>query len=259
MQLVKNVKIKESDPHILRDHLDYCNRHQWDDLLPEATELCRSAETDLLLRSCALKYVYQQAGEDYVSQELIPFADGEFLIEIERTCGKISRKVLRDAMELQFAQGFDMRLLAHLLVLQSGMALDAYTELVTRENRVPMGNFGEDATAAIGTLKDPAFLPRMEALLRTMFTEGFQDGSFHTLSGSLAKAFVSCGALDPAKAPEILTRQIQTNGGIERCVRWCNQMLEYLKSEILRQEDHPWELNKVIKIMGQMAKKSSLR
>jgi hypothetical protein len=254
MQLVKNINIGGLHPRVVCDHLDYCNRHQWDDLLPEATELCRSAETDLLLRSCALKYVYQQAGEDYVSQELIPCADGEFLIEIEKTCGKISRKVLRDAMELQFARGFDMRLLAHLLVLQSGMALNAYTELVTRENRVPMGNFGEDATAAIGTLKDPAFLPQMEGLLRAMFTEGFQDGSFHTLSGSLAKAFVSCGALDPLMAKEILTQQIQTSRGIERCVRWCNQVLEYLKGEILRQEEHPRELNEVIEIMRQMEK-----
>ena len=147
-----------------------------------------------------------------------------------------------------------MRFFAHLLVLQSGMALNAYTELVTRENRVPMGNFGEDATAAIGTLKDPAFLPQMEGLLRAMFTEGFQDGSFHTLSGSLAKAFVSCGALDPLMAKEILTQQIQTSRGIERCVRWCNQVLEYLKGEILRQEEHPRELNEVIEIMRQMEK-----
>lgn len=248
-QLVKDVANGQLNPHVLRDHLCYLKKQQCDDLLIEATKVCQSEKKDLLLRREALDYVYQLAGEEYVCEEIVPNSDGEFLLEIQNMCKKVPRKIIRDAMEKQFVQAPDMHLLGNLITLQSPTAVEYYTKLVMQKNQVPKMNLVPDSTEAIGTLKDPELLPQLERLMQVMFTEGFKDGEFYTLAGSLDKAFVSCGIFEPQKVKEILERQVQMKPENDSCIRWCNQVAEDLKFALLKSKDAPISLERVIKIM----------
>lgn len=57
----------------------------------------------------------------------------------------------------------------------------------------------------LAALSDPKFLPELEALAAAIFTDGFQDGHFYTLSSSVAKALAHCGVAAPQETKALLS------------------------------------------------------
>lgn len=248
-KLVEDVKTRQLASTVLQDHIDYLTAHHCDDLIMEATEICRHEKNEVFLRSSALKYVYQYVGAEYVADEIVKYADGEFLIEIRNLCPTIPLNTIRSAMESQFAQVSSTHLLGYLITMESHTAVEYYVDFVIRENKIPMCDSEENSTEAIRTLKNSVFLPQLERLVQTIFTDGFIDGKFYTLSSSVAKALVNCGLAAPEAVKEILERQVHANKENDRCVRWCNYVLNDLDHALLRKEDMPEPLYAVIQIM----------
>lgn len=103
--------------------------------------------------AAALKYVYQFAGGDYVCDEILAYADGEFLIEIKKLCTEIPNRIICARMEEEFGKKADRRLLPYLITMGSRLAVGKYVELVKTENKVPHCDNAEDPTEAIGSIK----------------------------------------------------------------------------------------------------------
>lgn len=253
MRLVDNIRSKKIDKSVLMDHIEFLAKHSCGEVLSDMTEICKNEESDTFLRSRALKYVYQFAGGDYVYDEILAYADGEFLIEIKKLCTEIPNKVICARMEEEFGKEADPRLLPYLITMGSRLAVDKYVELVKAKNKVPHFDYAEDPTEAIGTLSDPMFLPELIELVEVIFTAGFQDGHFYTLSSSVAKALTNCGVVTPQETKALLTRQRDTRLDNDSCIHWCNYVIECIDNMLLYKEDMPLELTDVRKIIRDAA------
>lgn len=249
MRLVDNIRSKKVDKSVLMDHIEFLAEHSCGEVLGDMTEICKNEKSDTFLRSRALKYVYQFAGGDYVCDEILAYADGEFLIEIKKLCTEIPNRIICARMEEEFGKKADRRLLPYLITMGSRLAVGKYVELVKTENKVPHCDNAEDPTEAIGTLSDPKFLPELEALAAAIFTDGFQDGHFYTLSSSVAKALAHCGVAAPQETKALLIRQRETRLDNESCIHWCNYVIDRIDHMLLNQEDVPLELTDVRKMI----------
>ena len=253
MRLVDNIRSKKIDKSVLMDYIEFLAKHSCGEVLSDMTEICKNEESDTFLRSRALKYVYQFAGGDYVYDEILAYADGEFLIEIKKLCTEIPNKVICARMEEEFGKEADPRLLPYLITMGSRLAVDKYVELVKAKNKVPHFDYAEDPTEAIGTLSDPMFLPELGELVEVIFTAGFQDGHFYTLSSSVAKALTNCGVVAPQETKALLTRQRDARLDNDSCIHWCNYVIECIDNMLLYKEDMPLELTDVRKIIRDTA------
>ena len=255
MRLVDNIRSKKIDKSVLMDHIEFLAEHSCGEVLSDMTEICKNEKSDTFLRSRALKYVYQFAGGDYVCDEILPYADGEFLIDIKKLRTEISNKVICDRMEEEFRKEANPRLLPYLITMGSRLAIEKYVELVKAKNKAPHYDYAEDPTEAIGTLVDPQFLPELETLVEAIFTDGFQDGHFYTLSSSVAKALTNCGVVAPQETKELLSRQREKRLDNSSCIHWCNYVIDSIDHMLLNKEDMPIELTDVRKIIRDAASK----
>lgn len=225
-RLIQNVDAMRVKNMVLKDHIEFFESQKDSALAEYALGICK--EGDTYLRYTAWRYLYYTLGAEYLSDEILPIADGDLLIEINGMCKDIPKDKLKEAMEREYNVTSSMQLQAHLITLGSEIAVKDYVSKVSAEKHPPEGkgiNF-DGPTAAISTLTDPSFLPWLEKLIVVVFAPDFIDCSWKTLRDSLSKALVNCSAAAYNETIELLIKYRPSADENETNFRFCNYTIE---------------------------------
>lgn len=243
-RIVENIKTQKVHGMVLRDHIQYCMHCGCEEIRQAAVE---AAKEDESARTAAIEYLYKIFGARCVQEELLPFADENTLLNIERFCPDLSKEHLRIAMERQFQDAPSSELMAHLITLGSEMALREYIRLAEENQTIPekLNDSLSGPTQAISTLRDLRFLPLLEELMEIALSPDFKDGEFCSLRTSLSNALTACEAAEPEAVMTILQSHQGTPEENEVAFRFCSYTADVLKQKIRMRQDAPWKLSDV--------------
>lgn len=249
-RLIENVSKGKVKEYVLRDHIEYFSKQKDGALGELAYNICKTS-SDYFLRSSAWRYLYGVFGADYITEQIIPIADGELLVEINGACKEISREVLRLHMEKQYRKKHNMQLLAHMITLESKMGLKAYYRDLKRLHRIPEGSGPsiDGPTAAIESVKNPEFLPLLEKLLVIVLDKRFVDSRWRGLRITLKSAFVNCGKSCPEKVRRIILRHRPKESKRENDFRYCNYLINEVECAYKSAIDIPSTLEEAKKLL----------
>jgi hypothetical protein len=208
---------------VLKDHIDYFD-NQRDSSIAEYVLGIFKNTSDTYLRSTAWRYLYNTLGAEYIASEILPIADGKLLCEISGTCKDLPKEKMRKEMEREYEKAPSIQLQAHLITYGSSLALGDYVKKVTSDKRTPEGKgvHLDGPTEAVSSIRDPAFLPQLEALLTTAFDPAFEDNDWHGLRSSLTSAFTNCGTKAYEDTIAVIMRCRPSADINEGNYRYCN-------------------------------------
>lgn len=251
-RVVDNMNARRVQGSVLLDHIEYCTRFHCEDIRDCVIEAANNPESDSFIKTAAVKYLYHIFGVQCVRRNILPYADEEMLLVLERFCPEIPDKELRVAMECQFKKVPTIDLMSHLLKLESELALCEYIRLAEAKMALPEGKdiSSEGPTAAISTLHNPQMLPMLEKLLNIALAPDFQDGEFWSLYSSLSRALVECGCEAPEAVLTLLQQYKEDFKGNERSFRFCTYTLNELQRKLCAQQDLPWMLQDTKRVLA---------
>lgn len=234
---------------------DYFDKCKDTSIAEYALEMCKDSR-DVYLRSIAWRYLYNTLGAEYVANKILPVADEELLLEISGACKDISKEKLCKSMEREYAKTPSLQLQAHLITYGSGIAIGDYVKKVTNDKKPPEGNgvHIDGPTAAISSIRNPDFLPELEALLTTTFDSEFEDNTWHGLRNSLTKAFVNCGTVAYEKTIDAILRCRPSADVHEENYQYCNYTIEEIKYARKSSFDMPKTLLETKEFLGEVRK-----
>ncbi|MBO5968061.1 MAG: metallophosphoesterase [Clostridia bacterium] len=240
-RLIENVRDGRVHDMVLKDHLDYFCDDRDPALKSFAVKICKETFEYSSLRMSAWKYIYEVIGVEYFSSEVLPTANGDFLVEINGSCKDIPRDLMRVRMEEEYKKSPNNRLLAHLITLGSKKAIREYVKFIKKNKKPPEGDgmSVDGPTAAIECVNNPAYLPLLEKLLVCILNKKFVDISWRGLKNTLARAFVNCGKLEPNRAIRIVERHKPRITKNEADFRMCNYIVCDIKSNNRSANDAP--------------------
>lgn len=229
-RLIDNVKNGRVKDMVLKDHFNYFCKERDSSLASYALEVCKESAEFSSLRRSAWEYLYNVFGAEFFTSEVIPYANGEFLIEINSVCKDISREQMRIRMEEEYGKHSNAQLLAHMIILGSEMGLEEYVRYLKDNKRPPENNYGgfDGPTEAIATISNPGMLHYLEELLIVTLDDGFKDLSWSGLTSTLTTAFINCGKIAPVEAITIVEKHKPSVEENEDKYRRCN----YIVNEI---------------------------
>lgn len=253
-RLIQNVTEQRVQKDVLIDHFDCLASFKDSSLAGFALSVLKN-DSDYFLRIAALSYLYVTLGAEYVADQVLPFANGELLLEISIHCKDISQNALRDAMEREYKKSPTLNLQTHLITYGSEMAVDDYVKQVMRDMFPPEKDktLSDGPTAAISTLHDCKFLPQLESLLIVKMDSSFSDCTWHSLSNALITAFANCGINSKGVAIEIIEKHRPSANEDEKNYRYCNYVIEEIKRIARLQEDRAYSLADTKKILSTIA------
>lgn len=243
--VVKNIREKQVQSFVLEDHIEFCLSRGYDDILKEAGELCADSHAGSGIRSIALKYVLTLADQDYVRDVILPCADEDILLEIDREYTELPSNILCAAMEREFAKNHSMTLMAHLITMGSRLAIEYYAAQVKKLNCPPGHDNILAPTDAIGTIRDPQFLPQLGEMLETVLGTHFIDNKLISLHHKLSQSLVNCGATAPQEVSELIKLQCKKSKGNQKNIQFCNAMLDEIEHRRHKNADRPKPLQEV--------------
>lgn len=247
-RIIENVNSGKVHATILREHIQYCGENGWEDI---RTAAIKAAKTDAIARTVAIEYLYNIFGTYCIQKDLLPEADQDMLLDIERLCLDFPKEQLRAAMEREFQTTPSLELMAHLLRLESKEALQEYILLAERDKAPPENdrNSLNGPTEAISTLQNPELLPLLEKLMEIALSPDFQDGNFCSLRSNLSHALIGCGDAALEKVITILHSHQGTMEENECAFRFCSYTMDSLRPKMRIRLDTPWSLCDVKRIL----------
>lgn len=247
-RIIENVNGGKVHATILRDHIQYCGENGWEDI---RTAAIKAAKTDGIARTAGIEYLYNIFGTYCIQKDLLPEADQDMLLDIERLCPDLPKEQLRAAMEREFQTPPSLELMAHLLTLGSEAALREYIRLAERDKAPPENdrNSLNGPTEAISSLRNPELLPLLEKLMEIALSPDFQDGNFCSLRSNLSNALTGCGDAAPEKVMTILASYQETADKNGYAFRFCSYTMDSLRQKMRIRLDAPWSLCDVKRIL----------
>lgn len=258
-RIIKNASTGAVRGPVLIDHIKFCIEHKYkcDAIISLATAICKEETADYFLKNSALKYLNQLLGPEYISLEILPSANAEFLLEINRTCSNIPVHVMCQAMEEQFSRNQNKSLLVPLIKDGSRMAIEYYIAEIKRLNKPPVSDFGNvvELTDAIGFIQNPEFLPELGELFDIVFSEDFVDNTLIGLRGRLRDAFVNCGKNAPAETETLINsyKEKLCDNNDASMLRFCNYILDDIQHNNLLNADQPKTVDEVKELLLSMS------
>jgi len=250
IRMVQNVKAHQVKDLVLIDHINFFDSCRDSSLAEYAFMICKDPD-DTCLRSTAWKYLYNTVGVEYITNELLPIADTELLVEIQHTCKDISKKKLCAAMEREYTKQPSVQLQAYLITYGSCHAIDDYVKKVSVDKCPPKGTgtLVDGPTGSIASISDPIFLLQLERLLIVVFDPEFRDNTWRGLRNSLAKAFVNCGTVAYEETIEILMKHRPSVDVNETNYRYCNSIIDDIEHARKMLKDTPLALSETRRIL----------
>lgn len=230
-RLMDNVKNACVEDMVLEDHIEYFSSLNDASLVETALEVCKNASEYSSLRNSSWQYLLKVLGVEYISREVIPYANGEFLMEINGKCKDIDRTLMCQAMEKQYRVSPNIQLLAHMITLGSEMALKKYLKQVKKSKQPPesSGLNIDGPTAAIETVRNPEFLPILNKLFKLTLEKDFVDLKFRGLKSTLVRAFINCGAEANNKTIRMLKKLARRNIKNKDNFHYCNYVINEIE------------------------------
>lgn len=248
-RIIENVETGRVKDMIIKEYIDYFDKIKDDSLAECAFDLCK--QDNEYIRFSAWQYLLHLFGVEYIESEILPFADGEFLIEINNNCKNIDKNIMKEYMEKQYKNAPAFQLQRSLIILGSVLAITDFVEYVAANKCLPECNNTrvDGVTEAIRTIHNPELLPLLESLLVTLFDKDFKDGEWNSLRNALFYAFVNCSKMQPTETIEIIFAHIPNADVDERNFRYCNQIIADIQNEQKAQQDNPYKIEEVKQIL----------
>lgn len=246
-----NLKGSKISKMLLEDYIDYCADTKIELAVNVSLALCQSNDTDEWLQWHAFEYLYALYGVEYISEYILPHATGEFLLRIVQECKALSTVVACSFLEKEYEINPSYELMTELIKLGSEVAIKKYVEMVISEHSIPEEkSYFYSGTSAIATIKDTKLLYLLEQLLDVVLVEDFVDDEFWGLRNSLSKAFVNCGIDNPDDTIAIIEKRLNEFTLEENNIRYCNYMIEDIKSNRKKYNDKPKTIKQVKLLLG---------
>lgn len=247
MRLEKNANSGHVQDIVLGDHFGYFSRENDSSLCKTALEVCKNATEYSYVRRSAWKYLYKTMGTTYLAREVVPIADGDFLVEICGDCNDLPRDLICEAMEKQYRKTPSLSLLAHMIMLGSHKGLKIYYKIVKSKNSPPENETItlDGPTAAIECISNPKYLPILKNMLCIAMKDSFSDLRFRGLKSTIVRAFVNCGQQSYKKTTRTLKKCLRRVSKNEDNFRLCNYIINEVESAHRINKDVPLTLEVV--------------
>lgn len=188
----------ENRTDVLMDLFVGCSRYHINPCCDSALFFCKNQSIDAYKRGKALECLQIFHDKEFLWDHLADHADDEFFHEIIRIFHPLralpfSNRV-KNALVHRYQQTHSHIYLRDLIIMNAPEGLEFYIQEAQKGNSIPDyqdKGIGE-LTEAISNIDDTALLPLLLNAARMLNSDGFRDGSFYTLYGSLIKAFCNC-------------------------------------------------------------------
>lgn len=251
-RIEQNLDIDNFPDILLQDHIKFCSSINCDIATAKSLLLCNDDNADSWTRLSALEYLYKLYGADYISNEILPNATGDFLLDIITKCGDIPQCKLCDKLEREYTANPSNRLLSHLISIGSKIGLQAYVEEITKTLSLPKRKGDPyETTRMIGNIRNPALLPLLGKLIDVIFNPKFVDDEYFGLRGSLSNALINCGKSSPDKTIALIEECKSRNDDTISNTRFCNYAIEEIKRNLRKSNDTPMNIKDVLTLFKQ--------
>ncbi len=251
-RIAENLEDDSLDRILIEDHIDFCKINNFEDATNRSLLWCQSVETDRWIQMHAFDYLYSMYGASYVKEFILPYATGEFLLEIADKCkDAIPRVEFCSALEKEYGREPSYGVMERLIAYGSEIGITRYVEMVLAECKIPEGQcHSHTATSSIKYIDNPKYLPLLEQLLDVAMHPDFVDDEFWGLRSSLKGALVNCGMADFDSTIEVLNRKLLSAELEEHNIRYCNYIIEEIKANKRKYSDCPKTIQQVKSLLG---------
>ncbi len=162
-----------------------------------ALQLCVENGESAADCSNAVEYLLEYDAEDAACKTFLSEVDNSVLLLLAQKLPVDQSSDLKSELYDRYECSKDEELLKVMLQLQMPEALTAYLNMSKEQGCIIDKNHSvEEITETIGHITDVKLLPLLLNGVRLCFTDGFDDGAFHTLSGALFNALTACAKTD---------------------------------------------------------------
>ena len=248
-RLIKNVATGKVKDMVLKEHIDYFDKIRDESLAEYALTICK--ENDSYTRYSAWQYLYHLFGAEYLETEVLPFADGEFLMEINSACKDINKERIMFFMEKQYEISPMVQLQAHLITLGREIALSDYVRHVTDNKNIPegKGTHIDGPTQALRAICNPDFLCYLKDLLIFALEQHSADEDWNELTGVLSSALINCSKTQPEKTIAMINACCPSAEINENGFMYCNYIISDIQGLQISMLDKPMSLDEVQQII----------
>lgn len=251
-RITENLNTGSVDKFLIEDHIDLCRENKWEEATDYALRLCQASESDRWLQCHAFDYLLNMYGASYIKELILPYASGEFLLEIVEKCkDSIQNEVFCEVLEKEYEKEPSYGVMERLIAFGSEKGIEDYVETVVAESKTPEKQaHSKTATTAIRFITNPKYLPYLERLLGVVLLPEYVEDEFWGLRGSLREAFVNCSRVDFESTVAVINRRLTETELDEHNIRYCNYIIEEMKASKRKYSDSPKTIQQVKRILG---------
>lgn len=232
---------------ILSDLMFGCIRYEIRSCMDIAISMCKNNDISAYTRKNALQYLFKTFNSSDILEHIIPTSDMDFFEMIVKTF--LEKEALNERLKCEMIRQYHLNhnhfLLKELIKANVSDGLQLYIEESKRENRIMDYSKHGDVTDAISWVHDSKLLPLLVNATHMLFSNNFQDGSFHTLYNSLIKAFTECSKSNYILVLNIVDKLKNDLRDKKEAVGFCNILYDEIVKNLKNTQEKKWTLSEI--------------
>ncbi len=247
----QNLKLPKINTLLTEDHIQFCRQEQSDIATNKALELCTKDHNDTHVRYEALRYLHEMYGPTYIADKVLPYASGNYLLEVAEKCKDAPGDAVIRALEKEYTKDPNNQVLAELIRHGSESGINAYVAEATRDYCSHSSIVHcEGATRAISTIRDPRFLEQLESLLEAAVASDYVENRFFSLRSAVREALIGCGQTAPQETIDMVRRHCPAAEEHSSKAMLCNYIIEQIAINLKKENDAPMTIREVITLLS---------
>jgi nucleoside phosphorylase/predicted NACHT family NTPase len=187
-RILENLEAGISSSYVLKNHLDYCRRHDIQDVVPLAMREVVSPRSDSWGRQAALEVISSFPGAKSNLEQVLPQITDNFKWQVIKQLVEHNSTVCNDTLRDILRHGDDeerLRAAMHLMVVQDMKGLRYYVEHVERTKQYPAGPTEKSPLRKIQSVEA---LPLLIRLLKLSFDPSIISDEYSFLYNAVLDA-----------------------------------------------------------------------
>lgn len=180
-RILENLQESIKNNDILKNHIDYCKRHNIKEILPFALNEIANSERDSEVREIALETVCEISETLSDLEQILPKITGDFkwnvIEELAKRDSEYSHTFLVEILTNGNEQE-QFKAAQYLIELQDLKGLKYYVEWIKRHKQFPKESFDK---SPLLSLRIPESIPFLIKLLKINYQDDFAQDDFHRL------------------------------------------------------------------------------
>ena len=180
-RILKNLREGIQNNDVLKNHIDYCKRHNIKEVVPVVLDEIPNPERRVEVREIALETFCELSGNMFELEQILPKIEDDFKWSVVEQLIKRNSKYPQTFLLDILANGNEeekLKAAAYLIQIQDLEGLKYYVEWTKKHKQFTERSFGTSPLLSLRTLESVPFLIE---LLKISYQEDFVQDDFHRL------------------------------------------------------------------------------